>query len=302
MAEIRTRKRAFVLAGGGARGALQIGALRALLEADICPDFLVGTSVGAVNAAFLSIYGFNASALDKLEAAWRVASKADLLPANVTWLTVRVLFNRLNTHPYQRLREYFVAQGLSPDLRFADLPGPPSILVSADLNSAQPVYFGAHPQDSVLDGVVASTALPPWVHPVNDDGRFLMDGGAVSNLPIEPAILHGATEIIALNLDAPAAVTPEDYGFGPFWAKLMTTIGARQIYMERRLAQALGIPLYQVDLAPDHPLPLWDFSQTERMFLWGYEQMQAALSDWQLSDEKPGLWYKIKQILGKGKP
>ncbi|MDQ7028746.1 MAG: patatin-like phospholipase family protein [Ardenticatenia bacterium] len=45
---------AFVLSGGGNRGALQVGALQVLLEAGIQPDVLVGTSVGAVNALFLA--------------------------------------------------------------------------------------------------------------------------------------------------------------------------------------------------------------------------------------------------------
>jgi len=49
---------AFVLGGGGARGALQAGALRALWEAGLRPDLWVGTSAGAVNAAFLAVKGF----------------------------------------------------------------------------------------------------------------------------------------------------------------------------------------------------------------------------------------------------
>lgn len=48
---------AFVLGGGGSRGALQVGALRALLEAGIVPDLLVGTSIGAANAAGLALWG-----------------------------------------------------------------------------------------------------------------------------------------------------------------------------------------------------------------------------------------------------
>jgi NTE family protein len=50
---------AFVLAGGGARGAMQVGALRALLEAGPKPDLLVGTSIGAVNAVGLALWGMD---------------------------------------------------------------------------------------------------------------------------------------------------------------------------------------------------------------------------------------------------
>lgn len=75
-------KLAFVLGGGGARGALQVGALRALLEADIHPDLAVGTSIGALNAAFIGLHGFNSQALDGLVTTWRAAATADhlLLP------------------------------------------------------------------------------------------------------------------------------------------------------------------------------------------------------------------------------
>ncbi len=286
----KREKRAFVLAGGGSRGALEVGALRALLEAGIQPDLLVGSSVGAVNAVFLSINGFSEASLDKLEDAWREAMRADLLPANMVWLTVRVLFNRLNTHPYQRLREYFIAQGISPDLHFADLQGPPVVLVSADLNTGQPVYYGADPSESVLEGLVASTALPPWMHPVMVDDHFLMDGGAISNLPIEPAILHGATEIFALSLFDPAATKADAYGFGPFWEKLMVTLEARQIYMETRLAEALDIPVFMAELRISPSVALWNFSQTERMFQVGYEQTNSALEKWEPPKRRVAFW------------
>src|SRR3970282_1559461 len=88
------RKLAFVLGGGGARGALQVGALRAVLEAGYQPDLLVGTSIGAVNASYLAINGFNQESLVGLARAWHDAAHADLLPANYLWLTVRSLFRR----------------------------------------------------------------------------------------------------------------------------------------------------------------------------------------------------------------
>lgn len=291
---------AFALSGGGARGALEVGALRALLEADIQPDLLVGSSAGAINAAFLALHGFSAQSLDQLEASWRVAAQADLLPAKATWLTVRVLFNRLRTHPYHRLREFYIAQGLSPDLRFADLPGPAVILVSADLNTFSPVYYGADPEQSVLEGVTASTALPPWMHPLEVEGRFLMDGGAVSNLPIEPAILHGATKIIALGLSNPAAIDVDAYGFGPFWAKLLTVIEERQIYLERKLADALHIPVWLVDLDFDPPVPVWDFSHTEELFEAGYQQMKQALQSRPeaFRPQPQGFWQRLRAKFG----
>ena len=271
------RSLAFVLGGGGARGALQAGALRALLDAGIKPDLMAGTSIGAVNAVFLAMHGFTSQALDQLNAAWFVAAKANLFPVSTTWLTLRVFFNRIHAHPYQRLRDFFISQGIAPDLRFADLPYFPVIVVSADLNNHQPVYFGSDPRQFVLDGLLASTALPPWIHPLETDGRFLMDGGAVSNLPIEPAILYGATEIIALELSDPDEIDLHAHGFGPFFTKYLAIIEARQISLELELARAKNVPVHMVYFKTDSPIPPWDFSRTSSLLEDGYRQMKIAL-------------------------
>ena len=65
---------AFVLSGGAARGALQVGALRALLEANIRPDMLVGTSVGAISAAYLAVHGVKLASVESLAQAWHDAA------------------------------------------------------------------------------------------------------------------------------------------------------------------------------------------------------------------------------------
>jgi len=274
--EAPNRCLAFVLGGGGAHGALQIGALRALLEANIQPDLIVGTSVGAINAAFIAMHGFTTTSLEKLEQTWFMAAKADLLPANAAWLSVRVLFNRARAYPYHRMRDFFVAQGLSPDLHFGELSGPAAILVASDLNTQLPVFYGVDPQDSLLEGVLASTALPPWVHPLELNGKFLMDGGVISNLPIEPAIRHGATEIIALSLSSIESDNTVSHGFSPFLNKLMATIEKRHIYLEMELAQIMKVPVHLINLVTDQPMPIWDFSRTQTLIREGYRQTRLA--------------------------
>jgi NTE family protein len=269
-----TRKRtlAFALGGGGARGALQVGAIRALLEADFQPDLLVGTSVGAINATYLAVHGATLASLDGLIQDWHDAAAADLLPSNYLWLTVRVLFNRVGWRPHHRLRDFFVAHGLAPELRFGDIRGIRLILVAADLNTGRPILYGVNPRQSVLEGLLASTALPPWVHPLERDGQFLIDGGVVSTLPIEPALAQGACEIIALDLADPRQVPPaEAHGFGPFLGKLMHTIEQRQLEMEMALAAARGVPVWRIALQSEQPVAMWDFSHTPELIEQGYE-------------------------------
>jgi NTE family protein len=269
LAKIVNKPLAFALGGGGARGALQVGAVRALLEAGYQPDLLVGTSIGAVNATYLALHGPTLTSLPGLIEAWHDAAAADLLPANYLWLTVRVLFNRAGWRPYHRMRDFFIAHGATPDLRFGDL-GTRLILVAADLNTGRSVLYGADPQQSVLEGLLASTALPPWVHPLEKDEQFLVDGGVVSTLPIEPALAQGAREIIALDLADPREVPVEAHGFGPFLGKLMNTIERRQQEMELALAEARDVPVWRIALQGEQPVPIWDFSHTDELIERGY--------------------------------
>ena len=280
---------AFVLAGGGSRGALQVGALRALLEAGYKPDMLVGTSVGAVNGTFLAWHGCNLSAIDELEQTWREVEKYNPLPANFLWLTVRSLFNRPVEHTTYRLKDFLLAQGLSPHWRFRDIQGVQLFLVSADLNSGRMVIFGDDPDQSVSEGVLASTALPPWAPPIEKHGNMLIDGGVVSNCPIQVAIDRGASEIIALDLTDPRGNDPQAHGFGPFLGKLVNTIEQRQLELELSLASAVGIRVYYLQLIGNSPVPLWDFHHTAELMSKGYEITRNNIAQWQA--EKEPSWY-----------
>jgi len=194
------KKLAFVLSGGGARGALQVGALYALLEYGLQPDLVIGVSIGAANAAHLAVNGFSKEGLDKLVSVWHHAKASDLLPTNYIWLTVRAMFGRSSSDPSRHLKEFLVANGLHPDLCFADIIKPQLILVSSDLNTGKPILHGEQKDDKILDALLLSTALPPWFMPDRKQERYLLDGGFVSQLPIESALKTGATEIVALDL------------------------------------------------------------------------------------------------------
>jgi len=289
---------AFVLGGGGARGALQVGALRALLEAGYQPDMLVGTSVGAVNAAFLAMHGVTLQSIDELVQAWHDARVADLLPQNYLWLTVRALFRRAGDYTSFRLRDFSIAHGMHPDLRFEQIQGVRLILVAADLNARGVALYGLDPQQSVLEGLLASTALPPWVVPIEKDDQLLMDGGVVSNLPIEPAMTAGATEIIALDLHDPRrGLSQEMPGFGPFLTKLLNTMEYRQMVLEMALASARNVPLRYLRLNAPTSIPLWDFSQTEALIQHGYEQAQREISSWE-PERRTGFLAWLQRLAG----
>lgn len=273
---------AFVLGGGGARGALQVGALRALMEANIQPDLLVGTSIGAVNAAHLAIRGLNVPSIEELTRSWYDAASANLVPSGLMWLVMCAIFAKAASHTGKRLKKFFINHGLTPDLRFEDIRNVRLILVAADLNSGLPVLFGQNPSDSVLEGVLASSALPPWLPPVQKDGRMLVDGGALSGISIKSALEEGATEVIALDLDDRRTVAPDATGFLPDMSRFVMTVQQHQVEMELALARAHGIPVRRISLQGEPPAPIWDFKRTTELIERGYDIACEEIATWRI--------------------
>jgi NTE family protein len=195
------------------------------------------------------------------------------------WVTVRSLLNRGGSHAEHRLRDFYVGHGLSPEVRFDQLRGPRLILVATDLKGGCTALFGADPQDSVLDALLASTALPPWVRPLPHNEQLLMDGGAISNLPIEPALYHGATEIVALDIIDPRPVLPTAGGMGVFLYQLVHTVQQRQLFLEKQLAAARSVPVHHILLRSELPIAVWQLDRAASLFQPGYDQMQRYLAE-----------------------
>ena len=279
-----------MLGGGGSRGALQVGALRALFEAGYQPDLVTGTSIGAANGAFLSVHGFDLNGIGRLEQIWQQTMRQELMSSNLWWETMRILLKRRNGHSVQRVREFAIEHGLKPDLRFKDLDSVYLYPVAADLNTGQPVVFGVDPEELVLESVMASMTLPPWMLPEEKDGRFLMDGGAVSNLPVEAAVQMGATEVIALDLFDPQEEDSEEpSGLRPLLWKFNRMVEARQVELEIKLAEASGVPVRHIILSGDPPVPMWDFRRSVELMDTGYHIAREAIQTWQPTVQ-PSWW------------
>lgn len=274
---------AFVLGGGGARGAMQIGALRALFEAGYKPDLLVGTSIGAVNAAGLALWGVNLDGVTILEWAYQAMAETDLMDSHLERLALRAMSGRPNHEGSQRVREFMISAGLSPDLRFDEIKNVHLGMVSVDLISSQTLIYGEDPTQSVLDGLMASIAIPPWFAPVEEDDRYIVDAGAVSNLPIESAVRLGATEIIALDLNDPASWIGKVRWSNPHADELIFTVLQRQRYMETVFAESKGVPVRCVELRSSPAVPLWDFDAYKDLIETGFEIANRTISDWNMA-------------------
>jgi NTE family protein len=201
----------------------------------------------------------------------------DLLPANYIWVAVRSMFGRSSSDAADRIREFFISSGFTPELSFSELTSPRLFIISADLNSGQPVIHGDDPDEKVLDGILQSTALPPWVKPIRKHERLLMDGGVVSNLPVEPAIRMGARQVVALDLMDTREMLQSPNEIVTFFDRLSMTVEKRQNDLELELARARGIPILYAGLVGDAPTAYWDFQRTDELMRRGHEIMCQVL-------------------------
>lgn len=275
------KRLAFVLGGGGARGALQVGALRALFEAGYQPDLLVGTSIGAANAAALAVWGVNRDGIAALEGAYRSMAEGHLMdtPGRLAW-------HAISGHPFytsKRAKEFLIAAGITSDLCFDQLHNVRLGLIGAEMGSGQPVIYGMDPGQSILEGVLASCAVPPWFAPIENDNELILDGGALSLLPVEPALTMGATEIIALDLSGSPSQSRLPRRLNQL-NKAVSSFVQHETYLELAIAEAKGVPVDYMRLLSNPPVQMWDFSRYRKLIETGYETATQHISDWRVEN------------------
>ncbi len=182
----RGQKTALVLCGGGSRGALELGFHRALVELGVPIDFIVGSSVGALNGAFIAA----GESAEKMNALWRSIRFRDLFGLN--W---RALVNpRRADSIYGNLRLRHFIQRYLPAKRFEDLRVPLTILAT-DVNTGKGIHLA---RGDLTEAILASVVIPGLLPPVFYQGRQLIDGGVTNNLPLDVAVEKGATTALAI--------------------------------------------------------------------------------------------------------
>jgi NTE family protein len=185
---------AFVLGGGGLLGASEVGMLRALVDADIRPDLLVGTSVGAINGAvFASAPGSHV--VDRLETMWSALSEDDVLGGSALRRVSTLARTRTHTHSSEPLRD-LLASILGENRLIEDL-AVPFQCVAASIERAAEHWFYSGP---VVPAVLASSAVPGVLPAVEIDGEHFFDGGLVHSIPVGRAVALGARTVYVLNV------------------------------------------------------------------------------------------------------
>jgi NTE family protein len=176
------------LSGGGARGIAHVGVLKVLAEHGIRVDCVAGTSAGALVGGAL--------------AAGMPVEEIEKVGRTLRWRDFgRMTLSRLGVQSNVSLEEYVRAH--FPVTRFEELPVP-FAAVATDLQTGARVVM--RDEGDLGFAIRASCAIPGWYVPVTDsEGRQLVDGGLVANLPVSVARTLGAEVVVAVDVNSEGA-------------------------------------------------------------------------------------------------
>lgn len=271
---------AFVLAGGGSLGAAQVGMLAALDERGVRPDLLVGTSVGALNAAYLGAHGFDTTTVAQLADIWRRVRRSDVFPIDPVRQLLALAGRRpslCSRRPLQRLiKEHLPIDALEDAVI-------PLHLVATDVMSGDEVLLST---GEAASAVLASAAIPAVFAPVKREDRILMDGGVADNAAIFQAIALGAERVVVL----PAAFTCT-LGAAPV-SPLAAAIHALSLILEQRLIVEVAMlaDLAEILVLPP-PCPLSvspiDFDAADELMSVAYRNASEWFDDREVVPSSP---------------
>jgi NTE family protein len=190
----------FVLSGGGSLGAVEVGMLQALAENGIVPDALVGTSAGALNAAWVAAHGMSDDSLEELAAIWIELRRADVFPVDLRRVIRAVAgLSRAVSSAY-RVSDLVEAHAGVRNVEDTNLP---LYLLATDLVTGAAAVIA---DGSLVDGVLASAAIPGVFPPVARHGRLLVDGVLSGRSGVGEAVALGATTVYVLPAGAACAL------------------------------------------------------------------------------------------------
>ena len=195
------RPLAFVLPGGGALAAYQVGVLEALTVAGLRPDRLIGVSAGAMNASLFA-WASDAEGVRRLERIWSNVKRRDLLRMHPGRMALALAGKRAsfldNRHGIAFLRKHLGA-------RLIEHAPIPLTIITTDLTTGRPFILES---GDIVFAIVASSAFPGVFPPVELAGHTLIDGGVVADVPLDVASELGMASVVVITVPplAPAPV------------------------------------------------------------------------------------------------
>jgi NTE family protein len=273
---------AFVLGGGGSWGALQLGMLQALARTDLTPDLVVGTSVGSLNGAILA--ADPARAVERLETIWPNVTRHDIFPGGVLRGLRTLSVTRSWIFDNAPLTDQLTAT--LPVSTFEELVVP-FVAVATDFGTGATAELDSGDLRSAL---LASSAIPGIYPSVERDGRRLVDGALVANVPITVALERGAQSLVVLDcglqgVGSPGAAT----SLVEVLAQSSAILARGQIAHD--LQRCAHLPMVWLSRGRANTTTLLDFSQTTALIEEGFVRSMETLHGLdRVSALPPGLY------------
>ncbi|MGW1888467.1 patatin-like phospholipase family protein [Streptomyces sp. NPDC001970] len=243
---------AVVVGAGGVLGAAHVGVGYALEQRGFVPDMIIGTSVGALNGAMAAANPGGAAPW--LDDVWTRLRRREVYPLGYPSSRASIFTDR-------GLRRLIARSGLPSRIEELAVP---FTAVAMDLVTGAPALLDHGDLESAL---LASTAIPGMLPPVDREGRTLVDGGLIAYVPVLAAQQAGAASVVVLSTG------PESSPLSPVIPRRRArAIAARAglLLMHHQIERDLHevsrhIPTVVVPTGVDAwPAP-WDFGHSQRL-------------------------------------
>jgi NTE family protein len=248
---------AFVLSGGGSLGSVQVGMLQALAAHGVEPDLVVGTSVGALNSAWVATHQWP-DGLDGLVSLWHGIRRHHVFP--IQPLTGLLGFSGRRNYlvPSDNLERLLRSHLNVERIEQALIP---LSVVATEVESGLEVLLS---QGELVPALLASAAIPGIFPTVRIEDHDLFDGGVADNTPIAHAVSLGASVVWVLPTGYACALSrPPRNVFGMLLHMLTLFIEQRLIidvaHFENEVELHLLPPLCPLAVSP------FDFSSTAEL-------------------------------------
>jgi NTE family protein len=291
---------AMVLSGGGNFGALEAGALEVFLEDGLRPDLWVGTSAGGLNAILMAsdptLHGVRL-----LQDLWRKARPFPRGGASIFTATRRFAMGMESLFPSEPVAEFVSSHLPSGCHTFGDVydrTRQRAFALAIQYPASVVRVFGQRRDDRLLDGAMATAALPPYFPPWKVGSQRYLDGGIAANLPLRVAVENGADEILAMNiqgdvimLEGSGIINISGFALGAMIGQLT----ADQLEWTRQA----GVRLHLLPLDAGSVRP-WDFTQAESLIDRGRKFARAFLASQDHKIPQGPTWrYSIRRFFGR---
>lgn len=247
---MKIKKTGLALGGGAVLGAAHVGVLEAIEDLDIEINYIAGTSIGALVAAFYA-FGMNLKEIKKIA--------SDLKWIDITEMSL----SRYGLLSNEKLGQLFIDSIGDKNFEDSEIP---LAMVATDVASGRKVILD---KGSVANAVMASTCIPGIFIPVEINQKLLVDGGIVENVPIATTREMGAEFVIGVDLNAKNSYSKPDN-------ILDVIINSLDLLMK----QSVKLQTEDADLliSPDlGAFNMSDMSQVDELIKRGYKDSMKAL-------------------------